>query len=191
MLVAAAGCFLYTLADAGGGLVAIIAGLAVMNLGCGPLITLGTGIVVGSVPSAKAGSAAAMSETSAEFGYAIGLAVVGSLGALVYRTHLAIAPDVPAELADGARESLVGATTSAAQLGPDGAALLDSAREAFTTSVHVVGWVAAAIALLVAVFDTVYFRHLPPIVSEMDEDASPPDHTADVEDWVCEGHAEA
>ncbi|GAF44407.1 MULTISPECIES: MFS transporter [Rhodococcus] len=191
MLVAAAGCFLYTLADADGGLVAIIAGLAVMNLGCGPLVTLGTGIVVGSVPSAKAGSAAAMSETSAEFGYAIGLAVVGSLGALVYRTQLSIAPDVPDDLADGARESLAGAATSAAQLGPDGAALLDSAREAFTTSVHVVGWVAAAIALLVAVVDAVYFRHLPPIVSETDAAASPPDHAADVEDWVCEGHAEA
>ncbi|AHK35006.1 hypothetical protein Pd630_LPD07822 [Rhodococcus opacus PD630] len=36
-----------------------------------------------------------------------------------------------------------------------------------------------------------YFRHLLPVVSETDEDASQPDHTADVEDWVCEGHAEA
>ena len=80
-------------------------------------MTLGTGIVVGSVPSAKVGSAAAISETSAEFGYAIGLAVVGSLGALVYRTQLAIAPDVPGELAEGARESLAGAANSAAQLG--------------------------------------------------------------------------
>ncbi|MGW5149524.1 hypothetical protein [Rhodococcus koreensis] len=77
-------------------------------------MTLGTGIVVGSVPSAKVVSAAAMSETSAEFG----LAVVGSLG---YRTRLAIAPDVPGELADGARESHSGAANSAARLGPGGA----------------------------------------------------------------------
>ncbi|MFF2113445.1 MFS transporter [Rhodococcus koreensis] len=91
---------------------------AIVSFGGAPI--LGTGVVVGSVPSAKAGSAAAMSETSAEFGYAIGLAVVGSHGALVYRTQLAIAPDVPGELAEGHAKALPALQIRPRNSGPRG-----------------------------------------------------------------------
>lgn len=46
----------------------VMTGITVLALGTGPLFALGTGLVVGSVPPERAGSAAAMSETGNYFG---------------------------------------------------------------------------------------------------------------------------
>ncbi len=40
---------------------------------------------VGAVPAARAGSAGALAETSNELGNALGIAILGSLAALVFR----------------------------------------------------------------------------------------------------------
>jgi hypothetical protein len=57
-------------------------------------------------------------QTNSEFGYALGIAVIGSLGTLVYRSEIAghLPPDLPAGAANAARESLTGAITAAAEL---------------------------------------------------------------------------
>ncbi len=57
----------------------------VMGLGFVPVILTTTGLIVGTAPPERAGSASAISETSAEFGGALGVAVLGSLGTLFYR----------------------------------------------------------------------------------------------------------
>jgi hypothetical protein len=64
-------------------------GIAVLALGTGPLFGLGTGLVVGSGPPERAGSAASMSETANYLGGALGMALLGALGAAVYRGHMA------------------------------------------------------------------------------------------------------
>ena len=46
-------------------------------------------LIVGSVPPTKAGAASAISETSGEFGIALGVALVGSLSTALYRAGLA------------------------------------------------------------------------------------------------------
>jgi len=56
-----------------------------MGLGFVPVILTTTGLIVGTAPPERAGSASAISETSAEFGGALGVAVLGSLGTLFYR----------------------------------------------------------------------------------------------------------
>ena len=61
-------------------------GFAVTSLCAGPLVALGTDLVVGSVPQRKAGAAASLSQTAGEFGYALGIATVGTLGNTVART---------------------------------------------------------------------------------------------------------
>jgi DHA2 family multidrug resistance protein-like MFS transporter len=68
-----------------GDLVTLIAAYAIWNLGCAPLISLSMDLVVGSAPVERAGSAAALGETSSEFAFALGIAVLGSLGTAVYR----------------------------------------------------------------------------------------------------------
>lgn len=170
MVVAAIGSALYIVVPVEDGTWAVVTGLALMNLGSGPMVTLGTGIVVGSVPSAKAGSAASMSETSAEFGYAMGLALLGSLAAVVYRASVVLPPGTPDAVGTRARESLAGAVEAAAD-GADAGVML-AAREAFVSAVHVVGWVTALTALLIGALALVFFRRLPPV----GQDAAPAAH---------------
>lgn len=141
----------------------LVVGWSLIGLGAGPLVTLATALVVGSAPPNKAGSAAALNETAGEFGFALGIAVLGSLGTAVYRGRLTVG-EVPAQTADAAREGLPGAVTAAAELpGAAGAALLDSAREAFTGGLHVVAALCALVLAMVAVLIVILLRHVPPI----------------------------
>ncbi|CDZ70426.1 Hypothetical protein NGAL_HAMBI2610_20280 [Neorhizobium galegae bv. orientalis] len=57
----------------------------VIAVGFVPVVLTTTGLIVGSAPPEKSGSASAISETSAEFGGALGIALLGSLGTLIYR----------------------------------------------------------------------------------------------------------
>ncbi|HKY50744.1 MAG TPA: MFS transporter [Candidatus Limnocylindria bacterium] len=136
------------------GLPIIIAASIVMSLALAPVITLATELIVGSAPPEQAGAATGISETSGELGGALGIALLGSLGTVVYRTTLGrTAPaSVPPEAADAARDTLGGAVAVAAQLAPDvGAALAEAARVAFVDGIHVVAAVTAIVALAAAV----------------------------------------
>ncbi|MGV9359339.1 MFS transporter [Amycolatopsis sp. NPDC003731] len=106
--LAAGGMAILALADpaAGPGWPAL--GFAVTSLGVGPMVALGTDLVVGSVPERKAGAAASLAQTVNEFGYAIGIATVGTLGNAVVRAHgFAAGLHVVAGLAAVAFASLV------------------------------------------------------------------------------------
>jgi DHA2 family multidrug resistance protein-like MFS transporter len=146
MLVAAVGLVMFTQISDGNGVVLVVLGLSVSAFGMGPQGVLCTEMVVGSVPPQKAGAASAMSETSGEFGIAMGIAVFGSIGTAVYRAQLPA--DAPAE----ARESLANAAT----LGNH--ALLDAARAAFTSGLHTVAAVGATIVVVFAVVGMIALR---------------------------------
>jgi DHA2 family multidrug resistance protein-like MFS transporter len=146
MLIAAGGLLLFTQIDNGNGVVLVVLGLSVAAFGMGPQGVLCTEMVVGSVPARKAGAASAMSETSGEFGIAMGIAVFGSIGTAVYRD--ALPADAPAQT----RESLASA------LGTGDQALLEAARGAFTSGVHTVAAVAAVIVIVFAVVGMVALR---------------------------------
>lgn len=83
-------------------------------------------LALGGVPVERAGAASSLMETSSEFGGAMGMAVLGSIGAAVYR-H-----EVPASAPDAARETLGGALAVADRV-PGLAAV---AREAFTSGMR-------------------------------------------------------
>jgi MFS transporter, DHA2 family, multidrug resistance protein len=125
--------------------------------------TLATDIVVGSAPPERAGAASGISETSAEFGGALGIAILGSIGTAVYRGEVADAfPEgVPPESAAAARDTLGGAVAAADQLpGPLGAGMLDTAREAFIQGLHLSAITSAAIVLGMAILTAVLLRHV-------------------------------
>ena len=65
--------------DHGHGL--LFAGEGFLGAGCGSTFALATDLVVGSVPSVRAGSAAAVNETAFEFGGALGVAILGTVQA--------------------------------------------------------------------------------------------------------------
>ncbi|WP_435874828.1 MFS transporter [Nonomuraea dietziae] len=149
MMVSIAGLLLISQAE---GLVAVAAGFALINLGAGPMVVLGTDLVVGSAPPSKAGSAAALNETSGEFGFALGIAVLGSIGTAVYRAAL------PADAGEAVRESL--AVAVATGLDP---VRLEPARAAFTTGMHTVAGISAVLLLGVAVLTAVLLRQVDPL----------------------------
>jgi DHA2 family multidrug resistance protein-like MFS transporter len=156
LLLSAAGFAVLSQADSLG---TIVAGSVVFALGLSPVAAVATDLIVGSAPPEKAGAASAMSETGAEFGGALGIAVLGSIGTAIYRSQIedAVPADVPAGAADAARESLGGAVAAGESLpAPLAGDLVDAAASAFTAGFQaaaltgaVVTAAAAALCVLV------------------------------------------
>jgi DHA2 family multidrug resistance protein-like MFS transporter len=135
----------------------LVVALAVIGLCQGPLISLGTGLVVGSVPVEQSGAASAVSQTANEAGAAVGVALMGSLGTAVYRSVLS-AGSVP----DAARENVATAVAVAQSLPSQaGEALAAAARAAFTQSFATYAFVAAGFALATALVVLIRVRHVP------------------------------
>ncbi|MGK5522984.1 MFS transporter [Micromonospora sp. URMC 107] len=164
-LVAAVGYLLLTQLDRAGGLALVVVGVILTSAGSGPQAALSTELVLRNTPPEKAGSAASMSETSGELGMALGVAALGSVATAVYGGVLSdnMPAGTPAEAAQSARESIVGAINAGEQLaGPVGAQLLEAARDAFTSGLHVVVAVSAALYVILALVAVATLRHAPP-----------------------------
>jgi MFS transporter, DHA2 family, multidrug resistance protein len=163
LLVAVVGMVLLTQVGVASTLPTLVAGFVLMSLGSAPLVSLSTDVVVGSVPPEKAGSAAALSETSAEFAFALGIATLGSLATAIYRGQMAgsLPIGVPSSVAgDSLAEAMVAASTLA---DPVQTALLVAAREAFTSGMHAVAAVSAVVLLVVAGATLITLRRVPPL----------------------------
>ncbi|MEU0805304.1 MFS transporter [Streptomyces sp. NPDC005970] len=163
LVVSAVGHGMLALADSSSGVAQVVTGFAFAYAGGGPLVALGTDIVVGSAPPEQAGSASALSETSTELGMALGVATLGSVGTAVYRGEV----DVPARVPDGAGDTLAGALEAAKNLPADlSAAFVDSGRAAFTEGMNVIGGIGALLALGSAVLVAVVIKSPPTGVGE-------------------------
>jgi DHA2 family multidrug resistance protein-like MFS transporter len=144
---------------------AILAGASlVVSLGLAPVFTATTDLIVSSAPPERAGAASGISETGAELGGALGIAILGSVGVAVYRSQLAdtLPAGIPAQAATIARDTLGGAVGVAAHL-PDGVAtaLLAAAREAFTQGLQLTAALSATVAVGIAVLATILLRAVP------------------------------
>ncbi|MGJ0203536.1 MFS transporter [Leucobacter sp. gxy201] len=151
--VATAGLGMLVLGVVPGGLnlVAVLLSLALIGIGMGSL-AIGSAMIMSGSPLEKAGSAGALEETSYELGSVLGVAILGSVSALVYRTELAAGASLDgltAELARQARESL----GAAVAIGEHAASpeLIASAGEAFTRSLQLTGIVGGLLMVAVAV----------------------------------------
>ncbi|MEV3987044.1 MFS transporter [Nonomuraea sp. NPDC049758] len=140
LLMAAAGYAMLTLIQADSGVVYLVSGLTIVATGIGGVAAVVTDLILSAAPPKRAGMASAMAETSAEFGGALGIAILGSIGTAVYRSELAAkAPDAltPKEL-EAARDTLGGAVDTAATL-PEGTAeaLRNVAFDAFAREMRI------------------------------------------------------
>ena len=156
-----------------GGLPALVAGSVVISLGLAPVFGLTTELIVGSAPPEQAGAASGISETGAELGGALGIAIMGSIGVAIYRSELAdrLPPGVPAEAAEAARDTLGSAAAAAAQLPAElGAAVLGAAQEAFVAGMRLSSAIAAGIGVALAVLALVVLRNQQPTAPEETEE---------------------
>lgn len=153
LVMSAIGFLIVTWADARFGLVALAIAALVYSLGLAPVFTLSTDLIVGAAPPERAGSAAALSETGSELGGALGIAVLGSVGTLVYR-H-AMPRLVPGDLSVAAQETVRGTLGGAVAIAEGMPAnfaleLLSSARQAFDRSLDAAAFICAALAVAMA-----------------------------------------
>ena len=174
--LAAVGLGLFTLLGPAG-LALLVTGSVVFSLALAPVDTLATDLAVGAAPPERAGAASALTETAAEFGGALGIAVLGVIGTSIYRSQLtgALPAGILPASAAAARDTLGGALAVAGQLpGQPGQVLVQAARQAFTSGLHAAFAVSAAALLGAAVLAAIQLRHLRPA---SESDASEPGAT--------------
>jgi len=153
-VIAAAGYGLLTLAGTDS-LWLVLAACGVLSAGIVIVMSQVTDLALSSAPVERAGSASSLLETGSEFGGALGMAVLGSIGTAVYRHAMPDTAPAPAQ------ETLGGALAVAAELpGRAGDALASSAREAFTGGLQ---GAAIAGALVLAAAALLAARTLRPI----------------------------
>ena len=136
-------------------------GSGLFSLGMAPVFTLTTDLIIGTAPPERAGAASAISETSAELGGALGIALFGSIGVAMYRR--AMAARIPEALvrdeAEAARSTLGGAVAAAGQLPPDqGQVLIDAGRNAFLSALQLCAAISVVGSLALAVFVALSLR---------------------------------
>jgi DHA2 family multidrug resistance protein-like MFS transporter len=162
LAVSAVGFAVLSQVPSTGGLPMIVIGSFLAALGIGPTVALGYGMILGSAPPEKMGAASGLAETSGEFGLALGIAMLGTVGLTVYRHEIRIPDGLPADMATAARENIAEALNAAQRLAePLAGQLVTTAREAFTSGLNVVGAVAAVIALGLAGLAVLWLRQVP------------------------------
>jgi DHA2 family multidrug resistance protein-like MFS transporter len=135
-------------------LLGILFASMLIGLGFVPVILTTTGLIVGTAPPERAGSASAISETSSEFGGALGVALLGSLGTVFYRMTMS---DVDLTGLDQTQATAVSATlagaveTAKALGGTADPSWLEPAKQGFSTGFAACCLLASVILLLLAV----------------------------------------
>ncbi|WP_385620334.1 MFS transporter [Streptomyces sp. P8-A8] len=157
LLVAAAGYVGLTLIRPDSGILHLVCALTVVSLGIAGVAAIVTDVILSAAPPERAGAASSLAETSAEFGGALGIAILGSIGTAVYRAQMgssAPANLTPEQLASA--EATLGGAIDTARTLPAGAAeaLRNAAFDAFIRELRIAAALSAVLtaggALLIA-----------------------------------------
>jgi DHA2 family multidrug resistance protein-like MFS transporter len=133
----------------------LLSACAVLACGVVAVMSQVADLALSAAPVEKAGAASSLLETGTEFGGALSMAFLGSIGTAVYR-H-----EIPASAPAPARETLGGALAVADRLpGRAGDALATAAREAFTSGMHAAAVTSAVLLVGAAVAATVTLRRV-------------------------------
>ena len=133
LAITAAGFGLLTAA----GLPFLVIGSVVFSLGLAPVYVLTTELTVAAAPPERSGTASGLLTTTANFGGALGIAFLGSVGGAVYRAAMT---------GEDARQTLGGALTT------------DAARDAFTLAFRTVEAGGAGLIAALAVLSALVLR---------------------------------
>ncbi|GAB6928417.1 MFS transporter [Paenibacillus sp. JCM 10914] len=163
LTISSAGYLILSQLETSSGIAVAIIGVILVMMGVGPMGALATDLIVGSAPPDKAGSAAAISESGAEFGVSLGVAVLGSVGAAFYRREVLIPGGISMESAERATENIIGAVSVAEQLpDPLSSELLVSSGEAFISGLNVTALFSTVIFISLALVSIVLLRQVRP-----------------------------
>lgn len=185
LVVATIGFAIVSQVSATSSLAVAVTGVVLLSVGLAPVVTLVVNLVLGSAPPEKAGAATGLSQTSTEFGGALGIAILGSVATVVYRGQVAdgIPAGVPADVAETARDTIGGAVGVTGELPAQvGSALLGTARDAFSNGMSLAAGISAGVMAVLAVTTFVLLRKVqvqPAGHGEAAEPAEPAETPAD------------
>ncbi|HLR97068.1 MAG TPA: MFS transporter [Jiangellaceae bacterium] len=150
----------------------LIAGYALLTAGVGMTSTMATSLVLTTAPPEKAGTASAISETSLEFGGALGIATLGTVAAAVYSSQLQ--GKVPEGVGEGrveaAQDTINGAVAVAEHVAPEFAGpLLTEAFAAYTQGFNTAAVAAGFLIVGVGVLAAIALRNVTSQQSAEDE----------------------
>jgi EmrB/QacA subfamily drug resistance transporter len=124
--------------------------LVVFGFGFGLAITPGTQLIIDGLPADRRTLSAAVNDVTREVGGALGGAVAASVLVAVYGAQLST-DGLPAPASQAAEDGVAAAIAVADQLGPQGAALVASATQSFTSGYSAALLVGAVVLLLGAI----------------------------------------
>jgi MFS transporter, DHA2 family, multidrug resistance protein len=135
----------------------------ILSLGASPVFTLTNDVIIGSAPPERAGAASGISETCAELGGALGIAIFGSVGIAIYRGMLV--SSLPVGLSTDATATAMATLSGALDMSRDlpaevGIALVDGARNAFVRGLVLCAAISGVGSLLLALFAAATFRRV-------------------------------
>jgi DHA2 family multidrug resistance protein-like MFS transporter len=144
----------------GTSVVVLIGAYSVLTLGVGTTATIVTSLVLTTAPQGQAGAAAAVAETSSEFGGALGIAMLGTVAGAVYTDVMSASAVTGAE--GIAAETVGGAVAAAGELPTSaGGRLLTEAFAAYSQGMSLAALVGAAVLAAAAVAAGVLLRRTP------------------------------
>ena len=163
LAVGAVGFAVLAFVDESSSVLLLVLATVIYSLGLSPIFTLTTDLIIGSAPPERAGAASGISETGAELGGALSIAILGTIGIAVYRGQMAesMPAGIPPATAEVAQDTFGGAVAAADELPPArGTELLDAATVAFSDGMQVAAGLSAVLALVAAVLVTAFLRRL-------------------------------
>ena len=158
LTIAAGGLAAMAVAVDAHSLLGVVLANVVFSLGVSPCTAIIADLVVSAAPLERSGAASALSEVASELGGAMGIALLGSLATLLYRSALGatMPKGLPASVVETALRG-IGDTASLRGKFPGGAELLSAVRDAYTGATQVTFFAAAGLMLLAAVGAIVMF----------------------------------
>jgi hypothetical protein len=126
-----------------------VAAIALIGFGVGFTSAPATAMIVGSIPRPLAGIGSALNDTTRELGGTIGVAVIGSFAATIYRAELARLTGLPESI----RESFPGAVASVGEVtGGAKSSTLLAAQTAFVDGLNASSLLSAALVGICALW---------------------------------------
>ncbi len=140
-------------------IVAVLALFFIQGIGMANIMPPAMESIMSSLPRERAGVGSAVANTVRQVSGALGVAILGSVLAGVYRGQVdGAAQTLPGPARDAVEESISGAYAAADRLGPAGGTVINAANDAFVTAMH---WTAAIGAVIAALGVLMVVRWMP------------------------------
>jgi EmrB/QacA subfamily drug resistance transporter len=175
MTIVAAGLGFMGTLNVTSGYAHVLWSLVILGFGMGTAMVPATESIMGSLPLAKAGLGSAMNDTTRQVGGALGVAILGSIFASSYATHITTSlAGQPRAAVAVAADSIGAALAVGARIGgAQGASIVAAAKHSFISAMDRGLVVGAAIALMGALVALIWLPNRAPTAATTALDASP------------------